>query len=971
MTNNTVTFQTRARTIDHLGRGQIADLPTAISELWKNAYDAYAKDVSLHIFHGSPEIAAIFDDGFGMNLHDFLEKWLVIGTESKLNAEDETENEYFGLPLRPRQGEKGIGRLSTAFIAPVTFVVSKKLDSPFAATLVDWRLFENPFLALDDIRLPVRKFETPQDLAYILPEMFLTLRGNVSPAPGDDRVEYIQGAWERFSKIEKGKGVAVTTQQRLQGIYDCTEDILKCLDEWFVFQGLHDHGTAMIMVGVQAELAAWVRPETPDSATQASMENLRETLNSFTDALSNPRIAFEYEVWAHRGKGNKRVLATDDVFGYEDFQELEHSIYGEFDENGVFEGRVVVFGKDRGVKTLTPQIQLSSDYRGQVGPFRFCIGTFDQDLNNSTHNETQHKRLADMASEFGGIRIYRDGLRVMPYGRPDADFFDIEYRRSKHAGREFWSYRRSFGCVAITSGANPNLRDKAGREGLVDNRARGDMRLLVMDLLKEFSRRYFGTDSEIRKKERPEIKKRNLAARKSAENARKRGKKNLRSFLKENQDKIAQCINEVQSVRLSLRVTTGADELAVHSARIKNLMEEKPLLRPLNAPPAGDNLEDKYRKYRDQYNEFSAELEGLSKNLADLEAEFGVASPEEAAKSAFSSRQSRLSARVDGYLSGIKKRQEELFAKWSDEAQADRGKYYQQCVDILNEGPEKYGLAQLINYLDVNFRELEEDISIRYESYLKNLEELEAGINLDDAFSVVDRDLIRMEEHVKNLNAVAQLGISVEIIGHELETMDQEARRNLKRLPDDVKNTAAYKAAMESLIGLTDRLRFLAPLKIAGYRTRERILGEDIEKYVKGFFGNRFRDDKINFYVTESFRQMVVTDLPSRIFPVFINLINNAAYWVTFSTERIIKIDVLEDVVIIADSGPGVDTDDQEMLFSLFFTKKQGGRGVGLYLSKANLSVGGHSIYYARDEKERLLSGANFVIQFKGMEHVG
>lgn len=28
-----VTFQTRARTIDHLGREQIADCPTAISEL--------------------------------------------------------------------------------------------------------------------------------------------------------------------------------------------------------------------------------------------------------------------------------------------------------------------------------------------------------------------------------------------------------------------------------------------------------------------------------------------------------------------------------------------------------------------------------------------------------------------------------------------------------------------------------------------------------------------------------------------------------------------------------------------------------------------------------------------------------------------------------------------------------------------------------------------------------------------------
>ena len=46
-------LQTRARTIDHLGREQIADCPTAISELWKNAYDAYARNVSLNIFDGN------------------------------------------------------------------------------------------------------------------------------------------------------------------------------------------------------------------------------------------------------------------------------------------------------------------------------------------------------------------------------------------------------------------------------------------------------------------------------------------------------------------------------------------------------------------------------------------------------------------------------------------------------------------------------------------------------------------------------------------------------------------------------------------------------------------------------------------------------------------------------------------------------------------------------------------------------
>jgi hypothetical protein len=152
-------FQTRARTIDHLGRGQIADAPTAVSELWKNAYDAYAKDVALHIFDGTPEVALVVDDGVGMSLQTFQNRWLVIGTESKIEDGDSEPIETFGLQKRVRQGEKGIGRLSAAFLAPVSLVISKTPHDRYAAVLVDWRLFENPFLLIQDIRIPISSFK--------------------------------------------------------------------------------------------------------------------------------------------------------------------------------------------------------------------------------------------------------------------------------------------------------------------------------------------------------------------------------------------------------------------------------------------------------------------------------------------------------------------------------------------------------------------------------------------------------------------------------------------------------------------------------------------------------------------------------------------------------------------------------------------------------------------------------------------
>ncbi|MDQ4678302.1 ATP-binding protein, partial [Stenotrophomonas maltophilia group sp. RNC7] len=73
--------------------------------------------------------------------------------------------------------------------------------------------------------------------------------------------------------------------------------------------------------------------------------------------------------------------------------------------------------------------------------------------------------------------------------------------------------------------------------------------------------------------------------------------------------------------------------------------------------------------------------------------------------------------------------------------------------------------------------------------------------------------------------------------------------------------------------------------------------------------------------------------------------------------------------VAVSDNGPGVDPLDQEHLFRLFFTRKMnGGRGIGLYLCRMNLTVGGHSIRYASEKKFRLLPGANFIIDFKGAE---
>lgn len=168
---NSLAFQTQARTVDHLGREQIADCPTAISELWKNAYDAYARRASLHIFDGDEPVAALFDDGHGMNYEEFVQRWLVVGTESKYDVHSSSKEDRNGLPARTKQGQKGIGRLSSANLGPLLLLVSKRRKSKFVVALIDWRVFENPYLLLSDIKLPVAEFERKSELLELLPQL--------------------------------------------------------------------------------------------------------------------------------------------------------------------------------------------------------------------------------------------------------------------------------------------------------------------------------------------------------------------------------------------------------------------------------------------------------------------------------------------------------------------------------------------------------------------------------------------------------------------------------------------------------------------------------------------------------------------------------------------------------------------------------------------------------------------------------
>ena len=142
------------RAVDMLGRQQIAGVPTAIGELFKNAHDAYASEVHADLIR-QLDLMVIRDDGSGMTRDEFVDRWLTLGTDSKLR----TQRKPRGLARRPTLGEKGIGRLAIALLGPQVLVVTRprsgKRGGELTLALINWRLFEIPGVSLDEIEIPV------------------------------------------------------------------------------------------------------------------------------------------------------------------------------------------------------------------------------------------------------------------------------------------------------------------------------------------------------------------------------------------------------------------------------------------------------------------------------------------------------------------------------------------------------------------------------------------------------------------------------------------------------------------------------------------------------------------------------------------------------------------------------------------------------------------------------------------------
>ncbi|MAT35017.1 MAG: RstB [Ponticaulis sp.] len=100
-----------------------------------------------------------------------------------------------------------------------------------------------------------------------------------------------------------------------------------------------------------------------------------------------------------------------------------------------------------------------------VGPFDFQLHWFNRRTLRRFSSAGERQALLNLLDQWMGVRLYRDGFRVYPYGAEDDDWLDLD--KTALASKGYALNRiQLIGQVEIGRLQNPELIDQTNREGL-------------------------------------------------------------------------------------------------------------------------------------------------------------------------------------------------------------------------------------------------------------------------------------------------------------------------------------------------------------------------------------------------------------------------------------------------------------------------------------------------------------------------
>ncbi len=534
------------------------------------------------------------------------------------------------------------------------------------------------------------------------------------------------------------------------------------------------------------------------------------------------------------------------------------------------------------------------------------------------------------------------------------------------------------GAVELTREANHELVEKAGREGFQTNKAYRQFRDILKNFFIQIAADFFresGTKTHIYLERRAELDRAERARRKRetlATNRRKKFVEKLETVFAEFDQKRP----ESQATELVAHVNRelGFAARETSTDRAAALMVETEASAKLQL----EGLRERYRIARPRdiglgrqitrdWEAYLRERERLEQEVfAPTEKQITETIGEAAKRAKLQIDQRR---RLQAILGKVADETQKEVKKQADETKQQSNSTAEQVTTLTREAVRELqdtitGVKADLQRIDIGqlspteFEQLENQLETRIDSVARRqrevlqratdrLLEVNAAIageefSESEMTGALEEELLSIREQADANAELVQLGMALAVVNHEFEAVIRGIRQELKRLAAWARKNEGLRPTYEKIHDnfehLDGYLSLFTPLQRRLQRREVLITGSDIEKFIQDLFGERLGRHSVELSATPAFRRYSVTGFPSTFYPVFVNLIDNAIFWLDDKKrDRKIHLDADTSGFLICNNGPAISDRDRAAIFELGFTRKPAGRGMGLYISRQTL----------------------------------
>lgn len=420
----TQAFKPRARLLQLLGDQLIGSSKLAVFELVKNAYDADASEVSITLGDlgtADPWIV-VEDDGVGMSLETIQNVWLVPGDDHR--EKDRARDQRSPKYHRLPLGEKGVGRFAVHKLGGRVRMTTRAAGNRECQVAIDWaELMSNRFLE-----------DAPVTVVEREPKIFKA-----------DRT----GTRIRIDDLNQKEWTRAEVRDLYRQVTSISSPFSSRTDDFSI---------SFLVPGFQR----WIS-ELPDAD-----ELMQRAPWRFRFDFDGERIKYTYDF---RGVPGIKIEPRK-ITESEPLQIMAEREPDDLDA-----------GSAPKAKRSASVLADDSTIHG-IGPVKGTLFVFDRD-REILSRYAQSRLIERFLDQNGGVRVYRDEMRIYNYGEPGDDWLGLDLRRVNSPSRNL-SRNIVIGLVDLNLEESSGLREKTNREGFVENSAYRRLRQVVLGAISVF-----------------------------------------------------------------------------------------------------------------------------------------------------------------------------------------------------------------------------------------------------------------------------------------------------------------------------------------------------------------------------------------------------------------------------------------------------------------------------------------------------